>query len=140
MWDSQGIVWCGGYVSYSKKAKNMAVMSYNGNLRLFFEEELADVDPELLIRLPFNELIYINNSGNVERLIKDLDGSNPELVPILVDQWGIIIDGNSRHAAVEGLNAGSDGNKFPRVPVEIRTFSDNLERLRQLKLRNSYLV
>ncbi|NEP55874.1 MAG: hypothetical protein F6K31_02475 [Symploca sp. SIO2G7] len=140
LWDSQGIVWCGGYVSNSKKARNMAVMSYNRNFRLFFEEGLADVDPELLIRLPFNELIYINNSGNVERLIKDLDVENPEIVPLLVDQWGIIIDGNSRHAAVETLNAGSDGNKFPRVPVEIRTFSDNLERLRQLKLRNSYRV
>ncbi|NER89308.1 hypothetical protein [Moorena sp. SIO3A2] len=76
----------------------------------------------------------------MERLIKELDGSNPEIVPLLVDQWGIIIDGNSRHAAVEALNAGSDGKKFPIVPVEIRNFCDNLERLRQLKLRNSYLV
>ncbi|NEP53623.1 MAG: hypothetical protein F6K65_34410 [Moorea sp. SIO3C2] len=58
MWDSQGIVWCGGYVSYSKKPRNMAILSYNRNFRLVFEEGLADVDPELLIRLPFNELIY----------------------------------------------------------------------------------
>ncbi|NEQ18514.1 MAG: hypothetical protein F6K44_34665 [Moorea sp. SIO3E2] len=31
LWDSQGILWCGGDVSYSKKARNMAVMSYNRN-------------------------------------------------------------------------------------------------------------
>ncbi|NEP57957.1 MAG: hypothetical protein F6K31_13195 [Symploca sp. SIO2G7] len=139
LWDNGQIVWSGGCVKSFDKARNMATIAYNRYTRIFEEEGLAQVDPDFLIRLPYNELIYVNNSSNIDRLVEELGVEQPELLPLTVDQWGIIIDGNSRHAAVEILNSQSEQEKkFPRIPIEIRRFEDELERLQALKLRNSY--
>ena len=139
LWDEDGLVWMGGAVPSVKKATNMATIACNRYTGLFKEVGLASVDPDLLVRLPYNELIYLDNESNIQRLIDELDIEQPSLLSLVIDQWGIIIDGNSRHAAVERLNARDPENrKFRRIPVEIKSFPSGLARLEELRLRNSY--
>ncbi|NER97561.1 MAG: hypothetical protein F6J86_27555 [Symploca sp. SIO1B1] len=144
LWEKDQIIWSGGVVGSFSKAKNTAILAHNRHTQVFYTEGLAQVDVELLVKLPYNEIIYSGNSSNVKRLIGNLSKSDSQLVPLVADQWGVIIDGNSRHEAVsqinEALEAKNEPKKYKRVPVNICFFKDDISRLKRLKLMNSYRV